>query len=327
MTSGERGDERMDLANLDLNLLVVLDALLRENSVTRAAHRLHISQPAASRALGRLRDLFDDQLLIRSGAVLVPTPLAVSLKRPLERLLSETRGLLRGHAEFDPATAQHTFVIATVDYAELIAIPHARRLLAEKAPRVDMVVVPPMQSPLEALQDGTVDVQIGVFERDIAGLVREMLYEEDAVLIAARDNDAVPDKLSMETYLKLPHLAISSSSKADEMVDEQLASRGLHRRVAMRVPNFIGAPLVVGQTDLVALAPRSVAETVRTFLPIKCIETPFETTKVAVTMLWHERNRADPAHRWLRTHVAESVVPHQHLSAEHEKAERGGPPH
>jgi DNA-binding transcriptional LysR family regulator len=297
-----------DLARIDLNLLVALRALLAERSVTRAAARLGLSQPAASRALSRLRETFGDPLLVRTRDGLVPTPRAAALEAPLARLLDDVRDLVR-RPEFDPATARGRFALAAVDYVDAVLLPALAEALRARAPGIDLVSLPSPRDPataLAALAEGRWDLQVMRFDGDApAGIYRRRLFGDDLVCMLRRDHPALRDGLTAETFAALDHVLITVTDDRPGPVDEALAARGLARRIAVRVPHFLAAPLVAARTDAVLTMPRLLAGMFADWLPVALAEPPLPLAGFEIVQLWHERRHGDPAHAWLRALVRE----------------------
>jgi len=292
-----------DLARIDLNLLVALSALLAERSVTRAAVRLGLSQPAASRALARLRETFGDPLLVRTRDGLVPTPRAAALEAPLGRLLDDVGDLVR-RPEFDPATARGRFAVATVDYVDAVLLPALAEALRARAPRIDLVSLPSPRDPavaLAALAEGRWDLQAMRFDDAApAGILRQRLFEDDLVCLLRRGHPALASGLTAEAFAALDHVLITVTDDRPGPVDDALAAMGLARRIAVRVPHFLAAPLVAARTDAVLTMPRRLARMFADWLPVDLAEPPLPLAGFAISQFWHERRHGDPAHAWLR---------------------------
>lgn len=291
----------VNLAGVDLNLLVALEALLEERGVTRAAARVGLSQPAMSRALGRLRDLFGDRLLVRTPAGLLPTPRAEALAEPLARALAELRSLL-GPDGFDPATARGAVRIVTPDYGSLILLPSLLRRLSREAPGLDVEVLPMGTGADDGLREGRADLAIGRIARAGAGIYRQTLFE-DGFACVLRAGHPAAGRLDLETYLGLAHAFITITGQGRGVVDGMLAERGLARRVALRIPHFVAASLVVSETDLVLTLPRRAAERLAADARLVVLDAPLPLGGFEVVQAWHERRQDDPAHAWIRRQV------------------------
>ncbi len=291
------------LAGVDLNLLVVLDALLAEKHVTRAAARIGLSQSAASHALARLRDLLDDPLLVRGPqGGLVPTARAEALEPALRRALDGLRDVLRGAPSFDPATARRSFRIGAGDYTELVLLPELVARLARDAPGVDLWIVPLPEDPAAALAAGELDLAIGVWTGSSwpAGFYQRALFDEDFRCVLRKGHPATRQKLTLVRYCELDHLLVAPRGTPGSRVDDILASLGRTRRVVVRVPHFLIAPHVIAASDLVVTIATGLARIYAEPLGLALLPTPFDMPGFTVSMAWHERAHADPGHKWLR---------------------------
>lgn len=301
---------RTHLAGIDLNLLVALEAILRERNVTRAAAEIGLSQPAMSRALGRLRDLFDDPLLVRSGHRMIPTPRALELASPLEACLEGIRRTLDPPSAFDPARDRRTFVVSALDTTQAVLLPDLLERIARAGARGVEFSTAPLHSALEALAQlatGERDFAIGRFDSPPRGIRCDPLYRDRIVCVVRRDHPRVRTKLTLERYLAESHLAAEAFSPVERpfTIESLLARQGLARRVVSRVANLAMAPLVVSRTDLLCTAPE------RTILPfakglgVRALELPFPAPEFELHLAWHERQERDGGHAWLRALILE----------------------
>jgi DNA-binding transcriptional LysR family regulator len=301
--------QELNLGALDLNLLVVLDALLAERHVTRAAARVGLSQPATSHALARLRAVFGDPLLVRgAGGAMVPTPRAEALAPRLRAALDGVTAALRGEQPFDPATARRTFRIATGDYAELVLLPALTARLAREAPGVDLWVVAGGED-LATLATGAHDCVLMPYRGPVApaGVYEKKLFDETFTCVVRRGHPLVAQgqKLTLARYEAMPHLLIAPRGTPGSFVDDALAALGKQRRVALAVPHFLVAPHVVAATDLILTLATRIARAVAAPLDLVMMPPPVDLPGFTMSMWWHERNHHDPAQRWLRQVIAE----------------------
>lgn len=289
------------LAGVDLNLLVALDALLADESVTRAAARVGLTQPAMSRALGRLRDLLGDPLLVRDGARMRATARAVAVAPRVRQILAEVQATLRDARPFDPATATRTFVVATNDYCGALLLPGIIRRLRDEAPRVDLKVraLGP-STPVEALAEGALDLAIGTFMDPAASLSRELLFEDGFVCLVRAGHPLTAGRLTLKRYADGEHLLVSAPGEGPGVADLALAAQGLGRRVAVRVPHFLLALRLVGGTDLLLTLPRRLAEASAPELGLVLLKPPLPLPRFGVEVLGHPRSAGDPGLLWLR---------------------------
>ena len=287
------------LAAIDLNLLVVLRALLVECHVTRAAARVGLSQSATSHALSRLRELFGDPLLVRSGRGLSVTPRASRLLPALERSLSELEAAVAGEPEFEPSTARRAFTLGMADYLQALVMGPLLRQIATRAPRVDLsvVVFPNLR---ELTESGAVDLALTVPQPDVRDLRHEPLFRDEFVCMVRRGHPVIKRAPTLDAYLSQRHVVVAPGGTPGSLVDSVLAERGLERRVALRVTNFLIAPVVVCQTDLVSTMPVRLARRLAKTYPLRLLPPPIALPRFDYAMFWHPRLDSDPAQRWLR---------------------------
>ncbi|WP_244113948.1 LysR family transcriptional regulator [Burkholderia cenocepacia] len=295
-----------DLRSVDLNLLKLLDALLKERSVTRAGMRLGLTQPAASRALGRLRTLLHDRVVVRTPKGLEFTPRAASLAQRVSRVLTEAAGIV-APAVFDPATARGLFSIASLDHMALTLIPDVNARLERSAPGLDLDVPPSRSNNVELVTDGTAGIALGVFDDDTlpAGIYRRKLYDDNLVCIVRNGHPALSARLTPKRFAALSHVLVTIGGRGGELVDAALARQGLPRRIAMRLPHFLVAPMVVAKSDMTLVLPQRLARHVALSMPVTLVKLPVEVPSFSPSMIWHERTHDDPAHGWLRQQIVE----------------------
>lgn len=288
------------LARLDLNLLVALGALLEERHVTNAGHRVGLSQPAMSNALGRLRRQLDDPLLVRTPGGMVPTPRALALAEPVRQALAGVARALGDSGPFDPA-APRRFVLAVTDYAGCVLLPPLVEDLAFHAPGVDLDVRPFEEATRDdLLRRGEVDLAVEYFATLDDDFRRATLLEEDFRCVVRGDHPGVGKRLSLKRYVAYPHLLVSPRGGGGRgIVDEMLAQKGLQRRIAMNIPHFMVAPLLVARSDMIATLPRRIAEEVAPRYGLRILAPPLAITGFGLDAVWHTRTDQDPGRRWL----------------------------
>ncbi len=296
----------VDVATVDLNLLVALDALLTERSVTRAGRRIGLSQPAMSAALARLRALFSDPLFIRTRAGMVPTQRAVAIASPLQDVLSKVRIVLATQA-FNPAVARAAFQLATGDYGELVILPALHAALAKRAPRATLRVRPitDPKAQLAQLGEGGIDLMIAPMLRAGSGVEVTDLFSEDFVCVLRSSHPALPSRLTLKSLARLRHLLVSPEGDGIALVDHVLRKAGLSREIALRIPHFLVAPTLVASSDMVATLPRRVVALSAMSDRLTTFEPPFEARKFTMVGAWHARRLEEPAVRWFRDLVVE----------------------
>lgn len=296
------------LERLDLNLLVALRALLAERHVTRAARAVGLTQPAMSHALARLREALGDPLLVRSGAGMVPTARAEAMRAPLERALEDLASAVAPPAPFDPARASRRFHLAASDYVELVMLPALLARVRDEAPGIDLRVTNYDAKTTRDLGDGKLDLAIG-FRGATAGaspgLYTQRLFGDRFVCVVREGHPRVGKRLTLDTFLELPHALVSPRGESGGIVDDALALQGKRRRVAAEIPHFLVAPYVIRETDLVLTLAERVARIFVPALGLRQLPPPLELPSFSMVLLWHERQHADPAQRWLRDLVVE----------------------
>ncbi len=301
----------VNLASIDLNLLLALDALLRERSVTQAAEQMGLSQPAMSRALARLRVLFDDPILVRSGHRMTPTPRALAIATPLRTALESIRATLEPPGEFDPRTARRRFVLSALDTTQAVVLPPLLDAIEREAPGVEVATGPlaSAERTFAELESGERDLAIGRFETPPHGIRRADFYRDRVVCLARRDHPRIGKRLTLKRYLAEGHLVAESMASVERpfTIDGLLAGRGLVRRIVCRVENLAIAPFVVARTDLIASGPARTVGRFASGLGVRMFTPPFGMPDLDLHLVWHERYHEDPGHRWLRKTLAALV--------------------
>lgn len=299
----------VDLTGVNLNLLVYLDALLTERSVTRAARRLGITQSAMSHNLRQLRDIFGDPLLVRGKGGMSPTPRAEELAVPLRSGLQFLRRTLDGEPAFDPAASSRRFVVAAGDAAAMLMLPKLLERLREAGPNIDLDIVPfDSRRYATQLETGEVDVAVSAYFPDAPAVRMRKLRPESFVCVVREGHPCVGESLDLATWAKLPHVLVSPQGHGGPgVVDRVLAEHDLERRVAVRIRYFLAAPLLVARTDLVLTVVRSLAELFADSVPVRLLEPPVELPTFSTGIGWHERVHKDPANRWIRDQLAHAL--------------------
>lgn len=287
----------MNLRNFDLNLLVILEMVLTETSITRAAKRLNLSQPAVSQAMARARDVFGDEMLVRDGASATLTPFARRLLPQLKDFCARAEGLL-SPTGFDPASAQIDFSICANDVSELLILPPLISVVARLAPGCRLIVRAPEPHLINA------EIDLSIFGAPVPQgpfLTRE-LFEEHFVIIARPDHPEMNDALTPERFAALPQALVSPTGQGlVGPIDAKLEELGLSRRVALSVSRFTTLPEIIGSTDLIAAVPSRFARWSEVKRLCGVWPLPFESPRFAMRMVWHRVHDSDPAHQWLRS--------------------------
>lgn len=302
--------QQMNLGAVDLNLLVALRALLEERHVTRAARRVGLSQPAMSHALARLRELFDDPLLVRTKRGMQPTPRAEEIAPALARALEDLGRIVAPPERFEPTRSKRCFTLVSDDYSELVVLPKVLARAWKEAPNIQLRVRPIHARWNDDLVEGRVDFALvpartGPALRDV---VVQKMFHEDFVLVVRADHPHVKKKLTLAEYLALPHALIAPRGEGGSVVDTALGRLGgRSRRVAVEVPHFLVAPFVVRETDVVLMLAERIAKAMANALDLRVLAPPDELglNGFDIYLAWHGRQRNDAAHAWMRGVIQE----------------------
>ena len=299
------------LRGVDLNLLTLLDALLTHGGVGRAAAAVNLSQPAMSRALGRLRALFDDPLLVRIGGSTLLTARATALAGPVRKLLSATAALI-APAAFTPDTWEATALIAATDHQAVTLLPPLAARLRRDAPRLDLELRALVAAQMEPLRRGDLHLGFTLHEPLPDGFASRPLYRDRFVTLMRRDHPAAPGPrdripLTPERFAALDQVLVTVMGEGPGAVDLALAQQGLRRRVAVRQPHFYGALAIVAATDLIVTLPSSIAD--RFAGPFDLIRSPAPVAgePFTIAMIWSDTLTSDPAQAWLRQCVVDAA--------------------
>lgn len=295
----------IDIARIDLNLLRALDVLLTRRSVTLAARDLGVGQSAMSHSLRKLRELFDDPLLVRTGQGMEPTDRAARMQRPLRDVLGDLARVVALDKSFDPATSRRGFRVATPDYVQAIVLPPVLDVVMQEAPALQLDFRAMSRSgAMNALLEGSVDLALGLPPEPHPALRRRALLSDDFVCIAGRRVRLRQSTLDLEAYCDHRHVVVAPDQQGPSPIDHALAKKNRSRQVAVRLTDFLIAPMVVKDTNMLLTVPRRLSEVVARQLKLRVYELPFRSPKFQLTAMWHERQHRDIAHQWLRRHVA-----------------------
>jgi len=303
----------VNINSVDLNLLVAFEALLEERSVSRAARRIGLSQPAMSNALARLRGIFGDQLFERSPRGMTPTPRAEQMATAVRAGLEQFRRALSGEAAFDPARSERTFRIALSDHAEWLVLPQLVRAVAMESPsirlqlrRVDGLFL----TPEADLRTGALDLAIGFFPdaRSLDALTRvEVLREERHAVVLRKGHPLLGRKLTLERFASAEHAAVIYRPEPWGLIDQELAARGLRRTLRVACPHFLSVLKIVAHSDLIATVPEGIARAMSKFLALVTRPLPLPLPVFATRVAWHAQMQNDPALSWLLNLLREAV--------------------
>jgi DNA-binding transcriptional LysR family regulator len=288
------------LRNVDLNLLRAIQPLLEERHVSRAAKRSFLSQPAMSRALTRLREMFGDPLLVRSNGAYERTPRGERVLREIEMIMRRLEAIVHDQ-EFVPAQSREHFRVAMTDHGSTILLPNLLERMRKDAPHCELVLSAVGPQTFDDVGAGRIDLNICAEEVPPV-LENEIIFELDFLCLVGSRQQIANRRLTLKQYLQLPHVMILTGDGHQAMVDRPLAQLGLKRRIALRIPFFIPAVLAIARTDLVLTVPRTLARmtTSRRLGGLRVLEPPRELKPFPYFMSWHPRLTNEAAHVWLR---------------------------
>lgn len=298
-------NKTIGLSSLDLNLIVVFDAIMKDRNITVAARRVGLSQPAMSSALARLRRTFDDPLFVRTGHGMQPTPYAQKLGPPIQRACELVTSSLEMDTVFEPSAATTKFRFYMTDIGEALFLPRLLRALAERAPSVTLRLHRiPEYGEQAAMAAGDVDLAVGFFPDLKAGFFQQRLYLDEFVCVLRADHPLAQGPISVRQFAEMRHAVIALAGTGHEAAVERALAR--HRIVvALTLPHFMAVPAIVSQTDYIVTVPRRLAQTFAAFTGIAIIESPIRIAPFEIKQHWHERYHHDPANQWMRALIAE----------------------
>jgi DNA-binding transcriptional LysR family regulator len=297
----------MELARLDLNLLLVFHHLLREKRVSAVATVLGMSQPAVSSALGRLRASLGDALFLRTQGGMVPTPYALQLAEPVATALDGLQQALQVRASFDPATSERRFTLAMTDVGEMYFLPVLMDALAQSAPSVTLKVVAVTSASLgEDMATGRTDLALGLLPQLQAGFFQQALFRQPYVCLMREGHPlAQSEELTLPDFAAASHVRVIAAGTGHGRVDEALERQGLQRRIRLTVPHYVALGDVLSHSDLIATVPERFAQRVTRPFALTTRTLPLAVDGSGIHQFWHARLHKDPGHQWLRMLVAQ----------------------
>lgn len=294
-------------ASFDLNLLPIALAIFEERSVSAAARKLSMSQPAVSVALNKLRASLGDPLFVRTAHGMEPTPRALTLISPTRDILQRIHTDVLASEVFNPATTTRNFTIALSDIGEMTFLPKVLDRFQRDAPHASVTSV--SMTPLElnaALESGEVDLAVGYFpDLKNRNLFQQRLFSHDFICLLRADHPIRSRKISMEQFLKLGHAVIKAEGRSQELFEQLLIRKKIRRRIVLSTPHFMSIPFLIASSDLVVTVPRAVGASFAEFSNIKLVEPPLEIPTFDLRQHWHRKYHKDGASVWLRSILAE----------------------
>lgn len=296
---------------IDLKLLRLLTQLHALGSVSKAADAVHLSQPAASLALGRLRRILGDPLFVRGTGGMLATARCDEIVAAAREALSLIDDAVLNPVNFDPLTATRDFVVTMSDIGEMVFLPKLMARLSRLAPHCNLQskAISARELP-EALENGQIEMAIGFFpDLERPGFFMQTLFEHRFVCLVRKGHPCVTtDKIPLAVFLDLPHAVVEPEGRSHELFERLLKERGLSRRVQLNIPHFMSVPAIVAATDMIVTVPRAVAEYFVRFGELRIVQPPINTQRYALKQHWHARFNAEPALKWLRGVVAQTFI-------------------
>jgi DNA-binding transcriptional LysR family regulator len=300
----------MHLSKIDLNLFVVFDTIYAEGGITRAGKRLHLSQPAMSHALGRLRNMFGDPLFVRRGPNMVPTPFARQIIEAVRQSLQGLEVTLTRIDRFDPATASKRFTVGMRDVLESAILPALMRNISRTALQIDLSAVRVDRRDLEGeLAAGSIDAALDILLPLSEDIRRHRIGSELLTVLVRQEHPAIGDGLGLDTYLGLEHIAVSSRRRGLTVEDFELGRHNLRRRIRLRSQHYFAACATVSETDLALTMPERYARILNAQFKNKLLPFPLNVPAYDTCLYWHANAEGDPANAWLRRQLLAALSP------------------
>lgn len=303
----------MQLRDIDLNLLVIFNQLLIDKRVSMVADTLGITQPAVSNALKRLRTILKDELFVRTGSGMEPTPFALQLAEPVAYALGTLHSALNQNATYDPAISTRTFTLSVTDIGEIYFLPRLMELVTRAAPKVRISTVRNTAGNLkEDMEAGKVDLAIGLIPQLQAGFFQRRLFMQRYVCMFRRGHPVADRPMTLDLFQALEHVLVVSAGTGHGEVDTMLDRAGIRRNVRLVVPHFVAVGHILHSTDLIATVPERLAMRCAEPFDLVYVPHPANLPEIAIKLFWHARYHRDPANRWLRQlifdHFSESAA-------------------
>lgn len=291
----------MDLRQIDLNLLVIFNQLLRDRRVSTTADKLGLSQPAVSNALKRLRVLLKDDLFVRTARGMEPTPYAMHLIEPIGYALGTLENALNQRDTFNPLTSERVFTLSLTDIGEIYFMPTLMETLSRVAPHVRISTVRNNDGHLrEDMESGNVDLAVGLLPSLTTGFFQRRLFKQRYVCIFRKNHPGAQNPISLEQYKSLPHVGITSVNTGHGEVDEWMLKKGIQRQMQLQVPHFVAVGHILQTSDLIATVPERFAQRCEEPFQLVSSPLPVKLPDIAIHLFWHGKYNRDPANMWLR---------------------------
>ena len=296
----------MNVRDIDLNLLVFLDALLRERSVTKAALAMDLSQPAMSNALRRLRKLLGDPVLVRTANGMQPTDRALKLQRPVRNALAQLESAIAPNRAFEPATAERLFTILITDYAASVLMPHVVGVLEQEAPNIALNILSAGSDAIDQIERGEADLLVNRFGKLPANFHQQQLWSDRMACLIRKDHPALVEangELTLETFLSEKHILITQTGVGLSRIDEVLADSGKSRQISVLTRHYQLPRELVANSNMIVALPARIARYQARHLGLAVLDPPLELPEFHIGMTWGALDHHDVAHRWLRERI------------------------
>jgi DNA-binding transcriptional LysR family regulator len=290
----------MHLREIDLNLLVIFHQLLIDRSVSQAAEKLDLTQPAVSNALKRLRTTLKDDLFVRTSQGMEPTPYAEQLAEPVSHAIGTLVGALNRSDEFDPENAKRRFVVAMTDIGEIYFMPLLINALLQRAPGISLVTVRSHSGLAEELANGEVDLAIGLHPDLQAGFYQRRLFHHRYVCLCRQDHPLTREPMSEDRFCDFGHVRIAAAHTGHGEIEAHMQRGGLNRDIRLEVPHFVAVGHILQNTDLLATVPERFAASCTEPFGLTILPAPIPLPEIAINLFWHARYNRDPANKWFR---------------------------
>lgn len=293
------------MLDIDLKLLAIFEEIYRTRSVSQAAENLRVSQPTVSISLGKLRRFFNDPLFVRTSGGMEPTPHASELLKPVADALAQLRYAVRHRIVFDPLKSERCFRVCLTDISQIVLLPKLLNHLREAAPSIRIDVINIAANTPALLETGEADLAIGFMPQLEAGFYQQRLFRQRFVCLVRKDHPRIRDKLTLKQFVEESHVQIATSGTGHWIIDKVLEEQQVKRKIALRLPNFLGIASIVANTNLLVVVPARLADLLVELDHVKALKSPIDFPGYEVKQHWHERYHHDPRNQWLRGVVAE----------------------
>jgi DNA-binding transcriptional LysR family regulator len=300
----------MDIRSLDLNLLVVFNAMFEHQNVTKAGEALRLSQPAMSAAVARLRAVFDDPLFVRTGSAMAPTPKAQVLSEPIKQVVSVIQSDILVPQFFDPLKSNRTFSLVTPDIAEVNFLPRLLNALALKSPAVNLkTLAMPRDAAASALESGTAEMAIGYFpDLHKPGFYQQKLISNSHVCLIRKNHESIGSTMTETQFTQALHAVVKPDGR-EHVFEQFLQRKAIKRRVVVELSHFMSLLPIIETSNLIATVPKDLADFFVQHGEVRYVDTPMQSPVIDVHLFWHQRFQRDPAHMWLKQVIQDLFNP------------------